>query len=148
MKNSKRAELRKQFHLFIERYLDDLHFLTDGEAHNLTFEILCNSQFESMDDDLAFLRSVKTQTYIDSSPENCNQNLLPYLRATPHTSTRKQDVVIPPVIIEELSLQLKKIKSDLSTCNITNSTSIKGIQNLIDTSNVARNLMMDLLDLA
>ena len=71
MKNSKRAELRKQFHLFIERYLDDLHFLTDGEAHNLTFEILCNSQFESMDDDLAFLRSVKTQTYIDSSPENC-----------------------------------------------------------------------------
>ena len=89
MKNSKRAELRKQFHLFIERYLDDLHFLTDGEAHNLTFEILCNPQFESLDDDLAFLRSVKTQTYIDSSPENFNQNLLPYLRATPHFSTRK-----------------------------------------------------------
>ena len=45
MKNSKRVALRKQFHLFIERYLDELHFLTDGEAHNLTFEILCNSQF-------------------------------------------------------------------------------------------------------
>lgn len=45
-------------------------------------------------------------------------------------------------------MQLNTIKADLNECNATNNNNMKTIKNLIYSSNVARNLMMDLLDLA
>jgi hypothetical protein len=126
--------------------------LANGEKHDLTFQICCDSPSDGNLQDLNFIKGVRCQKSSSGNTQSTNLfDILPDLKAKRagfKAVGTQSELIISADRVREWSKQITLMKQQIhSSYKILKESLIK-IETLSYTSGISKNLMMDLLDLA